>query len=237
MEKNKLIIIIYIPFVLMMDNFIGRYIKYWHMFILSKISYIYSTRLITYICEKFDKYINYGNKLISYGVNFILHKMFNLIKNNIYVKQYIYNKINNTNLGGRDLELFFPLFIISDLCGELDKMLEISKKIVKERKEKDVYESFDVQVYDFVSQYKEIGFIKVSELTSNFRVFAGIEEKQEQWLNSKWFGKSLKRLLLIKDKKKSSGMLVILDIEKAKEKIKIFKEPEEEDEVKTEKIK
>ncbi|KKN12607.1 hypothetical protein LCGC14_1014750 [marine sediment metagenome] len=141
---------------------------------------------------------------------------------------HIYNKINNTELLGRDLELFFPLFLISDLCGELDEMLKVSIKIVKERKEKDVYESTDVQVYDFIAQRKEEGFIKVNALTQDFRLFTGIEEKQDTWINTRWFGKSLKRLKLVKERKRSNGTLVILDIEKAKEKIKIFKEPEEE---------
>ena len=159
------------------------------------------------------------------------------VNNNIYNNNILYNKINNTELLGRDLELFFPLFLISDLCGKLDEILKISIKIVKERKEKDIFESFDVQVYDFISQHTNTGFIRVSDLTSQFRGFSGIEEKQEQWVNTKWLGKALKRLKLILEKKKSSGMLVILNIEKAKEKIKIFKEPEEEEsEVKTEKI-
>ena len=140
----------------------------------------------------------------------------------------MYDKINNTELLGRELELFFPLFLISDLCGKLDEMLKISIKIVKERKEKDIYESMDVQVYDFVAQYTNHAFVKVSELTSNFRVFTGIEEKQDIWVNTRWMGKAIKRLKLDKEKKRSNGMLVILDIEKAKEKIKIFKEPEEE---------
>ena len=135
----------------------------------------------------------------------------------------LYNKINNTELLGRDLELFFPLFLLSDLCGRLDEMLEISIKIVKERKEKDIYESSDVQVYDFVSQRKDEGFVKVGFLTQEFRYFLGIEEKQDNWINTRWFGKSLKRLKLIKEKRRSNGMLVVLNIEKAQEKIKIFK--------------
>jgi len=137
----------------------------------------------------------------------------------------LYNKINNTELLGRDLELFFPLFIISDLCGELDKMLEISVEIVKERKEKDVYESFDVQVYDFIAQHTNKEFIRVSDLVQQFRVFCGIEEKQDVWINTRWFGRSLKRLALILDKKRSNGMLVMINIEKAKEKILMFREP------------
>ena len=138
-----------------------------------------------------------------------------------------YNKINDTHLLGRDLELFFPLFLISDLCGKLDKMLNISIKIVKERKEKDMYESMDVQVYDFVSSYQITGYIKVSELTNQFRVFIGAQEKEDIWVNTRWMGKSIKRLKLDKEKKRSNGMWVILDIDKAKEKIKMFREVEE----------
>ena len=149
----------------------------------------------------------------------------------------IYNKINNTQLLGRDLELFFPLFIISDFCGELDGMLKIAVKIVKERKEKDIFESFDVQVYDFIAQHTNISWIKVSDLTNQFRIFSGIEEKQDTWINTRWFGKALKRLRLVLDKKKSSGIMVILDIEKAKEKIKMFKEVEEVKEEKIEEVK
>ncbi len=148
------------------------------------------------------------------------------IYNNNNNNNNIYNKINNTELLGRDLELFLPLFLISELCGELDKMLKISIKIVKERKEKDIYESSDVQVYDFVAQRKDEGFVKVSVLTQDFRYFLGIEEKQDTWINTRWLGKSLKRLKLDKEKKRSNGMLVILNIEKAKEKIKMFREPE-----------
>ena len=116
-------------------------------------------------------------------------------------------------------------------------MLKISIKIVKERKEKDIYESIDVQVYDFVSQYKDTGFTRVNSLMHSFRIFVGVEENQDKWLNTRWFGKSLKRLNLVMDKRKSSGMLVILDIEKDKEKIKIFKEPEEVEEEKIEEVK
>lgn len=160
------------------------------------------------------------------------------ITSNSSITSLLYNKINNTQLLGRDLELFFPLFLISDLCGKLDEMLKISIKIVKERKEKDIYESTDVQVYDFVSQYQNTSFVKVSDLTSQFRVFIGTQEKEDSWINTRWFGKSIKRLKLDKEKKRSNGMLVILNIDKAKEKIKMFREVEEpEEEPETEKVK
>jgi len=154
------------------------------------------------------------------------------------ITSILYNKINNTQLLGRDLELFFPLFLIGNLCGKLDEMLKISIRIVKERKEKDIYESMDVQVYDFISQYRNTSFVRVSDLTSQFRVFIGTQEKEDSWINTRWFGKSIKRLKLDKEKKRSNGMLVILNIDKAKEKIKMFREVEEpEEELKTEKNK
>ena len=58
-------------------------------------------------------------------------------------------------------------------------------------------------------------------LTNEFRNFA---DENAEWLNSKWFGRALKRLNLIIDKKrKRSGIEIMLNIPKAKEKIKIFK--------------
>jgi len=176
--------------------------------------------------EKWNNYIVHNNNNV--------HNVHNVHNNN---NVQLYNKINSIDLLGRDLELFFPLFLISDLCGKLDEMLKISVKIVKERKEKDVYESFDVQVYDFIAQREDEGFVRVSSLATHFRVFSGIEEKQEKWINTKWFGQALRRLKLVRERRRSNGTLVILDIEKAKEKIKMFKEVEDEDKIEEVKIK
>ena len=79
-------------------------------------------------------------------------------------------------------------------------------------------------------------------MTSQFRTFIGVQEKEDSWINTRWMGKSIKRLKLDKEKKRSNGMLVMLDVDKAKEKITIFREveetpKEEELEIKTQKIK
>jgi len=137
----------------------------------------------------------------------------------------LYSKIDKTELEGRDLELFLPLFLIANKCGNLKEMLEISIKVTKGKKERDIYESKDIQLYDFISQFEVTEYIKVSELTQRFKSFIGSEEK-DKWPNTWWLGQALKRLKLIKEKKRSNGMLVILDIDKAKEKVKIFKESE-----------
>ena len=96
--------------------------------------------------------------------------------------------------------------------------------------EGDVYESRDVQLYDFVSQLIESNdFVKVTELNKEFRIFIGSAEK-DKWPSTWWVGRSLKRLKLIREKKRSNGMIVILNVSKAKEKIQMFKEPEEKQE-------
>ena len=48
---------------------------------------------------------------------------------------------------------------------------------------------------------------------------------EDKWLNDKWLGRALIRLDLVKQRKRmNSGQFVILNISKAKEKLKIFKE-------------
>ena len=149
-----------------------------------------------------------------------------------------YNNIKEYKLDGRDLELFFPLFLLGEKCGVLKEVLNISIEIVRLKKENDLYQAKDVQVYEFISKvgddYGSIkgldGYIKVKELNNLFRDYIGSEEK-DKWPSTQWMGYALKRLNLIREKKKSSGMMVILNYDKAKEKIKMFIEPEEEIEV------
>ena len=140
----------------------------------------------------------------------------------------LYNKIDKIELLGRDLELFLPLFLIADVCGILDNFLKISIRITKRKREKDVYESKDVQLFDFISKFEDTNYIKVSSLTNHFKEFLGSEEK-DKWPNTYWLGQALKRLKLIKEKRRSNGILVILDIDKAKEKIKMFKDVDTEE--------
>ena len=77
-------------------------------------------------------------------------------------------------------------------------------------------------VYDFISKQEEgLIYKSIKSLTNQFRDFA---DESEDWLNSKWFGRALKRLDLVVDKRrKGSGMEVMLNVKKAKKKIKMFK--------------
>jgi hypothetical protein len=149
----------------------------------------------------------------------------NVNNNNLFIK------IDKTQLSGRDLELFYPLFIIANNCGKLDEILKISQKIMSERKDIDIEENRDVQLIEFISQYKNEDFVSVTKLTNEFREVLGIPEKQSGWLNNRWVGRALRRLVLVKDKHRTGKVREVrLNIEKAKEKIKMFKIPEEKQE-------
>jgi len=137
---------------------------------------------------------------------------------------HMFEKIYKSNLTGRDFELFMPLFIIADWVGNLETIIKIAEKITSERKTKDVEDNYDVQIIDFISQYQNYEWVSVGDLVEQFRKYLGIKEHDQKWINSKWMGVALNRMLLFKEKKKSGVMKVRLDISKAKEKIRMFKE-------------
>jgi len=139
-----------------------------------------------------------------------------------YTKCDIINKISDSSLNGRHLELFFPLFILADECGDLDAILEIAEKIIKEKKEEDVYENRDISLIDFISGKKDVGeWIPLKQLLEEFKEFL---QSEDLWINSQWLGIALNRLNLTKEKRRlGRGTEMILDIEKAQDKIVMFK--------------
>lgn len=136
----------------------------------------------------------------------------------------LFKKIKDSEIQGRNLELFLPLFFISDYINQevLDGIIQIAKDITYEKQHEEEMESIDVMVYDFISKQGEgLEFHSVKSLTNLFREFA---DESSDWLNSKWFGRALKRLNLVVDKKrKGSGMEVLLNVPKAIEKLKMFR--------------
>jgi hypothetical protein len=136
----------------------------------------------------------------------------------------LFNKIHDSGVTGRHLELFSPIFFVANIIGEdvFEKSIEIATEITKEKKHEQEIESIDVMVIDFVSNQAEgFEYHSVKDLTVHFREFA---DENAEWLNSRWFGRALKRLNLIVDKRrKGYGVEVMLNVKKAKEKIKMFK--------------
>jgi len=141
-----------------------------------------------------------------------------------------FSKIIKTELEGRHLELFFPLFIIAKECNQLDRMIEIAGKIVNLKKEEDISESRDVALIDYIANrlYDTGDFISVREIFNN------LKEDEDDWLTINWIARALKRLNLVLAKRRMArGVEVKIDFAKAKEKIKYFMPKE----VEAEKIK
>jgi hypothetical protein len=155
----------------------------------------------------------------------------------------IFDKINESGITGRSLELWFPLFIISSLIRKdlLEDMIKIAVKLTSEQQDEEKTENRDILLIEFVSKQTETGFIEIQTLTKNFKDFLHENEDEEiKWLNTKWVGRALKRLnLIIQKKRLGKGREVILDLSKAKNNIMMFKpmnEQQDVQEVKEERI-
>lgn len=141
-----------------------------------------------------------------------------------YTELHLFKKIYDSKIEGRNLELFFPLLLIADKVDIFDEILEIAKNIISEKKSDEIFESKDILLYEFVAEKCDNELVKIKELTTRFRSHIGDEQDEEQWLNSKWIGRALKRLNLIAKKRRfGEGISIILNVEKAKEKLKMFK--------------
>lgn len=135
----------------------------------------------------------------------------------------VFNKIIDSGINGRHLELVFPLLIVALMINEdvFDKILKISKEMSEKKTEEDVMESNDVSLIEFISKMSsEIeygGYKFVHKLSEEFRYFLGIRKEREQEdINPLWLGRALKRMGLVVDKRRlSSGIEVKLNIPKA----------------------
>jgi hypothetical protein len=139
----------------------------------------------------------------------------------------LFDNIDKVNLSGRDLELFLPLFIIADMIDPeiLKELLKTSKTIVKLRKERDQEENLDVKIYEFVAQSNYVGYIETAQVVKDLREYYG---EEESWINSRGISRALNRLKLILNRRSTGKKRQVkLNIEKAQEKLLIFKEPEE----------
>ncbi len=142
----------------------------------------------------------------------------------------LFNKIEASEIQGRNLELFLPIFFIAMEFDDLilKEAIKTAGEIIGERRKEEEMESVDVMLYDFISKKQSsLDYCSIKILTDDFRQFIG---ESEDWLNSKWLGRALKRLNLIVDKRRiTRGVEVILNIPKAKEKIKMFRLEDEDD--------
>ena len=135
----------------------------------------------------------------------------------------LFKRLNLDDLDGRVVELALPLLLVSIEISEkvLNQLYTPLIEQLKQKKEDQFAESQDITFIDFISQETSNSWVSVSEITRRFREFM---QSNEEWINARWVGVALKRLKLRKNHKRARGGInVILDIEKAQEKIKRFK--------------
>lgn len=179
------------------------------------VTLVYDTMLKNNIYSDWNNYLDTVNNRVTSGVSVISRSSVTSGINNIELLE----KVFNTSLDGRYLELFFPLFIIAYQIGNLDEVITIAEEMIKEKKEDDVAEGRDVSFLSFIINHEEINdFVSIAKLANEFK-----GDGEEQWITSDWVGRSLRRLNLVIDKRRvGKGREVMINFKKAKEKGKMF---------------
>ena len=170
--------------------------------------------------SKKEIYKMWNDFITNNNTNYINH-----INNTNYTNSVeALKSLNLTDLTGRELELCFPLFLVALEIG-VDVLKETTftlSKLFESKKEEEFTENYDISLIDFISQENPQNyFVSLNILTQKFREFL---QCNEDWINVKWMGRALKRLDLKKAHKRlTHGVEVILNVEKAQERIKMFK--------------
>jgi len=163
-------------------------------------------------------YTEWNNYVKSNYTNYIKHT------NNINYINYtqLFKSIKLADINGRELELSFPLLVISAFLGVEETTLQSITTLMTEKRQESMVENRDISLIDYLSQeIADENFILINDLTRKFKEFLGTTDEE---INSKWVGRALKRLNLITEKRrKSRGNEVRLNYAKAIEKVKMFK--------------
>lgn len=137
----------------------------------------------------------------------------------------LFKKIETSDLEGRHLELFFPIFLVADWCDNLNELLEIAKKIVTEKKEEELIESREANLVKYIAtEFAEetqetTDFVAVSDIAKGFREYM----EGAEWVTSDWVGRYLNKLGLVIFKRRTSRKReVVINFKKAKEKLKMY---------------
>lgn len=192
---------------------------------------VHGVDVCSFFCEK-DIYTKWNNYVKDFHNIHDIHNIHTYTHTHIYTQLHttlkqeeMFRLILESNIDSRNLELFFPIFQIAELISPevLKKTIEYARDIVKQKKIEDTIESKDIMLYKFVSDKDRFVEYSVKELTMEFKDSLDMEFEELKSINTHWFGQSLKRLSLTLSKKRTrKGILVMLDIDKAKSKSKIF---------------
>jgi hypothetical protein len=187
-----------------------------------------SVELLQKVISGWNVYIEEKYSHLSTSLHTI-HTIHNTTQLYTEEQQDIYNKIDDINIFGRNLELFFPLLVTARILGKqvFEELITICRDMNKVKKDDEFAESKDVTLIEFVSlaERHRFEYKYTHDLFREFKDFLGSAgEEEDKWLSVQWFGIALKRLKLIGDRKRvAKGVMVLLDVDKARERIRVFK--------------
>lgn len=120
-------------------------------------------------------------------------------------------KIWESEITGRQLELFFPLILVAHMVSEEveDAVIKSAIEISQEKQVDELGENRDNVFLDYLvsSLDRDVEWVKIREMSKEFKAL-----EDEMWINSKWIGRALKRLKIVKKKRRmSAGREVKLD--------------------------
>jgi len=118
----------------------------------------------------------------------------NLLFNWKRIKKIYETMENETNLKSREWELWKPLLCIAAAVDEAvyKRILRFSRKKSKEKLIENLTEQYDTLLMRaLVELVEENAYYKLTKIKS---IFANQFEEDQQWINSKWIGRALKRL-------------------------------------------
>lgn len=180
-------------------------------------------------CTMWNEYVKYKTTLYTTNTNYTNYTTVyaDYDKEPDFLKDIeltsFFAKLDNSEITGRNLELFLPLFFIAKMISNeiLDYTIHTASELINDRKNEEELESLDVLLYNFISKLPTtLDFYSMRALTKEFKSFI---DNNDEWLNEKWMGRALKRLNLIISKRRlNNGVEVIVNGTKAKEKILIF---------------
>lgn len=199
---------------------------------LTQFSVVYAVSLCYKIINKWNDYIDVKYTNNTYNTHTHTTQTTQQTTPQDIMDEELFNKIDDAGVDGRNFELLFPLLVMANELEDkiFEDILRIGKEIIDLKKKDEESESIDVSVIEFVSMQENLRFqyTPIKNLLISFRVFLGETDSEDSWLNVKWFGRALKRLNLIGDKRRmAGGRQVILNVDKAREKIKMFKREKE----------